>query len=236
MARRTQAPVTATFTPTGQQVFSYLNTANPISFKNAPGPPSPRTRARRLSTHHGGFAVAGGGRHQYLGIHLHRAARLAELDAFPADNNPELTHTLLLGYGIVNWVTKGVFLGERKIYMTAQPDDVFIPDDLWNREQDSDDGHGNRRYWRNTGTGLRQPGGLADSLSERTSQLGRIQAGDAVQWCRLQHDRSRPTLESGAVDGHAVGGRARQSECVPLDQPHLGPYLAESTTRRIRVS
>ena len=51
--------------------------------------------------------------------------------AISADNNPELTHTLLLGYGVVNWVTKGVFLGERKIYMTAQPDDVLIPDDLW---------------------------------------------------------------------------------------------------------
>ena len=51
--------------------------------------------------------------------------------AITADSNPELTHTLLMGYGVVNWVTKGVFLGERKIYMTAQPDDVFIPDDLW---------------------------------------------------------------------------------------------------------
>ena len=51
--------------------------------------------------------------------------------AIIGDSNPELTHTLLLGYGVVNWVTKGVFLGERKIYMTAQPDDLLIPDDLW---------------------------------------------------------------------------------------------------------
>ena len=51
--------------------------------------------------------------------------------AIATDNNPELTHSLLLGYGVVNWVTKGVFLGERKIYLSAQPDDVFIPDELW---------------------------------------------------------------------------------------------------------
>ena len=51
--------------------------------------------------------------------------------AVSADGNPELTHTLLLGYGVVNWVTRGIFLGERKIYLSAQPDDVFIPDELW---------------------------------------------------------------------------------------------------------
>ena len=51
--------------------------------------------------------------------------------AISADGNPELTHSLLMGYGVVNWVTKGVFLGERKIYLSAQPDDVFLPDDLW---------------------------------------------------------------------------------------------------------
>ena len=42
-----------------------------------------------------------------------------------------LTHGLVIGHGLVNWVTKGQFLGFRKAMMDPQPDDVFIEDDLW---------------------------------------------------------------------------------------------------------
>jgi hypothetical protein len=47
------------------------------------------------------------------------------------DSNPYLIHYMELGYGIVNWVTKGVFLGTRKVYLSPQPDDVLIDDDMW---------------------------------------------------------------------------------------------------------
>ena len=51
--------------------------------------------------------------------------------ALTTDGNPYLSHTLKLGYGIVNWVTKGVYIGQRKAYLTAQPDDVLLADDIW---------------------------------------------------------------------------------------------------------
>jgi hypothetical protein len=42
-----------------------------------------------------------------------------------------LTHGQVLGYGLVNWVTRGLFLGERHAYLNAQPDDLFISDSVW---------------------------------------------------------------------------------------------------------
>ena len=47
------------------------------------------------------------------------------------DSNAYSLQTLVFGYGLVNWVTRGVFLGERHVYMSPQVDDVFIDDDRW---------------------------------------------------------------------------------------------------------
>ena len=51
--------------------------------------------------------------------------------ALTFDSNPYLVHNMLFGYGLVNWVTRGPFIGERHIYLSAQIDDVFIADDMW---------------------------------------------------------------------------------------------------------
>ncbi|WP_349276769.1 hypothetical protein [Polaromonas hydrogenivorans] len=116
--------LTATFTPLGQQAFGYLNTANPISIKGGvytyPSMPVSSATVPLLQTPDARTIAS-----------VHTATQGWQNLAIATDNNPELTHSLLLGYGIVNWVTKGVFLGERKIYLSAQPDDVFIPDELW---------------------------------------------------------------------------------------------------------
>jgi hypothetical protein len=40
-------------------------------------------------------------------------------------------HARLLPYGIINWATKGVFLGERRLYFVPQPDDVFASGDTY---------------------------------------------------------------------------------------------------------
>ena len=47
------------------------------------------------------------------------------------DSNPYLIHTVVLSNGLLNWVTKGLLLGERHVYMSAQVDDVFIDDSEW---------------------------------------------------------------------------------------------------------
>lgn len=142
-------PITATFTASGREVFSYLNSANPILFKTGNGtdlftypstPLSSTSVVPLLLTTDGVSSMAS----------VYTAPEGWQNLTISADGNPDLTHSLLLGYGVVNWVTKGVFLGERKVYMTAQPDDIMIPDELWDPVSKSTPG-GTFRH-RNTGT------------------------------------------------------------------------------------
>ncbi len=46
--------------------------------------------------------------------------------------SPYLVHTQLLGYDLVDWVTQGVFLGQRKAYLQVDVDDWFSTSDRWN--------------------------------------------------------------------------------------------------------
>lgn len=43
------------------------------------------------------------------------------------DNNPYLTHSSTLSYGLLNWMTKGIMLGQRRSYIDPQIDDVGLP-------------------------------------------------------------------------------------------------------------
>ena len=52
-------------------------------------------------------------------------------------HNPYLLHTQLLGYGLINWVTKGVFIGERHTYLHVDVDDWFQFSDRWDVETNS---------------------------------------------------------------------------------------------------
>lgn len=127
-----KTPVTATLSAAGKVAFNYLNTANPVAINNAwtyLATPSPgaNTITPLLSTSAGN--------------------PIASICAYPdgrqnlaitADSNPELIHTLQLGYGVVNWVTKGFFVGQRQVYMNAQPDDIMIEDDMWDPNTLSD--------------------------------------------------------------------------------------------------
>ena len=44
---------------------------------------------------------------------------------------PSLFYTLQLFHGVVSWVTRGVFLGERHAYIGVQVDDFFLPDAIY---------------------------------------------------------------------------------------------------------
>lgn len=52
--------------------------------------------------------------------------------ALTFSNGRYLVHTELLGYGLLRWVTRGLFLGERSMYFMADVDDWFLPNDVWN--------------------------------------------------------------------------------------------------------
>ena len=44
---------------------------------------------------------------------------------------PAYLHAQVLPYGMINWATRGVFLGERHVYFVPQPDDVLGQGDRW---------------------------------------------------------------------------------------------------------
>ena len=62
---------------------------------------------------------------------MHVSADGRENLAITAANAYYLRHSQVLGYGVVNWVTKGLFIGKKRISLTPQLDDLFIDDDQW---------------------------------------------------------------------------------------------------------
>lgn len=50
------------------------------------------------------------------------------------DTNPHQVHSMLLAHGMIEWATKGIHLGYNRNYFMAHIDDVFLPDDVWNME------------------------------------------------------------------------------------------------------
>jgi hypothetical protein len=117
-------PLQANLTAAGQGVFSDLNPTTPITYRGAwvylgtvvnPAVTTP------LITTANGYAIAS------ITTYPDGRQNLTSTAA----NNPELLHSLLLSYGIVNWVTKGLFLGERHVNTAYQIDDLYIDDDIW---------------------------------------------------------------------------------------------------------
>lgn len=117
------SPITATFTPAGAAVFSRVNTANPLVIKHAwtyLSTPAD-ANATPLLVDAAGHALA-------------VAAKFPdgrETLMLTFDSNRYLTHSQVLGYDLIHWVTKGLFLGERKVYMSPQIDDLFLANTMW---------------------------------------------------------------------------------------------------------
>jgi hypothetical protein len=118
------------YTSAGSSVFFYANKINPVPITNANiylGTPldatalPPGASVTPLLVDPSGYTLSleynfGDGR-EYL------------TQTF--DSNPFLLHDLVLAYGLINWVTKGVFLGDYHIYAAAQVDDFFINSSEW---------------------------------------------------------------------------------------------------------
>lgn len=117
--------------PSGRQVFADLRATTPVVISNA---------YTYLATLAAGSSVT-----PLLVDGLGNV--IASINNYPdgrknlavtTDGNPALLHTLSLGYGIVNWVTKGLYIGQRRVYLSPQPDDVMIADDIWDPATNSD--------------------------------------------------------------------------------------------------
>ncbi len=72
-------------------------------------------------------APAGGA---YLGIYTHPDDGREEMVMTVAGNQNQ-NHDQLLRHGMLNWVTRGVFLGYQRNYLELQVDDLFLGDDSW---------------------------------------------------------------------------------------------------------
>jgi hypothetical protein len=131
-------PVPVTLTTAGKAVFPYLSAA---SLGGGPlgaalwGAPQP-LQIRNAWTY---FATAADELTTPLIVdpqgRILAATRTAldgrEMLTMTFDGNANLVHTVALAYGVVDWVTRGVFIGEHRVYMNVQVDDVLIHNNRW---------------------------------------------------------------------------------------------------------
>jgi hypothetical protein len=124
------APGKLSLTPSGSKLFPYLNPGNQLDVVNAYYYPSAAISGEGETTTPILMLAGPGVDAQTAGV-THVASDGRESLAITVDSSPYLMHSLALNYGIFNWVTKGVFVGQRKIYLTPQSDDYFLSSALF---------------------------------------------------------------------------------------------------------
>jgi hypothetical protein len=112
-----------TWSTAARSSFPYLVTANAFAVSNVwtyLATPLDTNTAVWLSDAQG---------HALIAVKKHADGR--EVLSLTFDNAPWLTHSIVLSHGLVTWANKGLFLGERHTYLSAQIDDVFLADEMW---------------------------------------------------------------------------------------------------------
>jgi Bacterial Ig-like domain (group 2) len=116
---------TANFTAAAVPVFFYANTNTPLTITNAAvdlataDAASGGTLTPLLQDAQGNIVSA---IYDYNG---------QQFLTQTFDSNQYLMHDLIVAYGLLNWVTQGVFLGDYHVYATQSIDDFFIDDSEW---------------------------------------------------------------------------------------------------------
>jgi hypothetical protein len=112
------APIAAQCTSAGTAVFVGANCAVPVSIAQGWAYGSQPADAFTLPL----LADAAG--NVYAATRTYPDGREALVLTFA--QSPTALHTLELAYGIVNWVTRGLFIGERHVYAVPQIDDFYL--------------------------------------------------------------------------------------------------------------
>lgn len=135
----TDTPLPVSLTPPGREVFAYINPSAPLAIQGA------YTYLARASDPTNVPLLVDAGNHALAAIRTYPDGR--QNLALTFDGNPYLLHSVLFGYGVINWVTRGLFVGERHIYASPQLDDLFLGNELWlpttpcgTQPNDDDDG------------------------------------------------------------------------------------------------
>ena len=114
------------FTTAGKSVFFYANTNTPLTITNAfvtlatPNTAGGGTATPLLQDSSGNVVAV---------VYTNPQGQTFLTQTF--DSNENLTHNLVVAYGLLNWVSQGVFLGDYHVYASAQVDDFFINDSEW---------------------------------------------------------------------------------------------------------
>ena len=119
------SPLNVTLTTAGAAVFPYLNSSNAIAVAGQGTSgikayrATPTTGTNETTTP---LLMAG----SYTVAATHTLANGQQILALTMDNNPTLVHSMAFGYGVINWVTNGIFLGSRKVYLNPEIDDFLL--------------------------------------------------------------------------------------------------------------
>lgn len=148
-----RTPIAATLTPAGREVFPYLAGSLTIAGARATLAFAASDRITPLLVDDEGHAL----------IAVTTQADGRQDLALTFDGGPRLSHTLALGHGVLSWVTRGLFIGERHVFANPQVDDVFLGDALF--------GGG---VYRITGDDLRAVAGWQRRAQQRPSARGLV--------------------------------------------------------------
>ena len=127
-----------------------------------------------------------------------------------------------LSYGTINWLTKGLFLGYRKVWINPQIDDLLIDSDMWD----------------------------IAALTDTTGLLFRLSGDDflkAIAWqnsVRTKYPLASSLTLEWAYNGEGASGiysqryvdpgRAAESECIHVRQPHVHAHEPGRSRPRIK--
>ncbi|WP_256259606.1 Agd3-related carbohydrate deacetylase [Burkholderia ubonensis] len=214
------SPLGTMLTATGKTLFPYMNagtsTTNPLTVQNAwtyfmsPASPLPAgttttTQIQATASNGTTYSVAStclfGNTTPLAGDSTSR-----EIMAVSFDNNPYLMHSMTLSYGLVNWVTRGLFVGVRHVYMDPQVDDLGIPDEIYPYAQSDSTGN-----WYDVRTGqttstsppgqcpLGNPVGSTDPNTGTTACEYRMIGADFDNTMGWQDNANANTANAGAL-------------------------------------
>lgn len=132
----TATPLTANWTPAAADVFPYLNTANTLTISNVW-----TYLATPLDLNTTVWLEDGNGNALLSTATLTDGREVATMTF---DSANYLISSSVVRHGLIRWISKGMFLGQRHTYLTAQIDDVFLDDDIYtggSYRQNSNDWH-----------------------------------------------------------------------------------------------
>jgi hypothetical protein len=120
----TKSPIQVRCSAAGAAALVGLNCANPVTIDAGFGYPARVAPGANTTA-----LLSDGAGNVYAATTTYSDGREAMVLTFAQASNA--FHTLQLGYGLVSWATRGLFVGERHAYLSAQIDDLFLASDLY---------------------------------------------------------------------------------------------------------